>query len=260
MKATPNAIWMSIEDDNRISDWIAQGQSRLRNFIRKRVPNAADVEDILQDSFYELVEAFRLMRPVEHIGPWLFRVAQNRITGLYRKTKPEASTDDVVTAGEDGGLVEFSDLLPSADSGPEAAYARSVLLDELAEALDELPDEHRAVFIAHEIEGRSFKELSVGNWCKREYVAFAQALRRPLAASTASNHLRRIRERMRQMKTKWIERVVKLATFAIVSSIVMAAIIGGMSEGVHELWNWLMPGIFRLPPIQLLASGRPAGP
>lgn len=151
---------MNIDDDTRISDWIARGQSRLRNFIRKHVADAADAEDILQDSLYKLVEAFRLMRPVEHIGPWLFHVARNRITDLYRKTKPEVSSDDLVELEEKKGRPEFRDLLPSPDAGPEAAYARSVLLDELAEALDELPDEQRFVFIAHEVEGRSYQELA----------------------------------------------------------------------------------------------------
>jgi RNA polymerase sigma factor (sigma-70 family) len=160
MEETPSVAWMTNDADNRVSEWITHGQSRLRNFIRKRVPDAADVDDILQDSLYELVEALRLMRPVEHIGPWLFRVARNRITDLYRKKKPEISTDELVEARDGVGWVEFADLLPSPDAGPEAAYARSVLLDELAEALDQLPEEQRAVFIAHEMEGRSFKELS----------------------------------------------------------------------------------------------------
>ena len=151
---------MTIEQDNRISAAIEREQSRLRNFIRKRVADAGDAEDILQDTFYELVATFRMMRPVEHIGPWLFRVARNRITDLYRKKKPDTSINESVEFAEGGGLLELEDLLPSSHAGPEAVYARGVLLDELEDALDELPDEQREVFVAHELEGRSFKELS----------------------------------------------------------------------------------------------------
>jgi RNA polymerase sigma factor (sigma-70 family) len=148
------------DQDRRISEANAREQSRLRNFIRKRVPNAEDAEDILQEAFAELVETLRLMRPVEHIGPWLFRVARNRIIDLYRKRKPEVSTNQPVALDEEGGRAELEDLLPSPDAGPEAVFARSVLLEEIGEALEELPEEQREVFVAHEIEGRSFKEIS----------------------------------------------------------------------------------------------------
>jgi len=147
------------EQDRQISEIIATERSRLRNFIRKRVPNAADAEDLLQEVFYELVEANRLLMPIEHVTGWLFRVARNRITDLFRKKKPEAFSDAAVE-DEDGELMQIEDLLPSPDAGPEALYFRNVLLDELAFALAELPDEQREVFIAHELEGRSFKELS----------------------------------------------------------------------------------------------------
>jgi RNA polymerase sigma factor (sigma-70 family) len=147
------------ERDRQLSEIIAVERSRLRNFIRKRVPNEADVEDLLQEVFYKLVEANRLLMPIEHVTAWLFRVARNRITDLLRKKKPESFSDAAVE-DEDGELLQIEDLLPSPDAGPEALYARSVLLDELELALDELPDEQRAVFVAHELEGRSFKELS----------------------------------------------------------------------------------------------------
>ena len=147
------------EQDRQISEIIATERSRLRNFIRKRVPNAADAEDLLQEVFYELVEANRLLMPIEHVTGWLFRVARNRITDLFRKNKPEAFSDAAVE-DEDGELMQIEDLLPSPDAGPEALYFRNVLLDELAFALAELPDEQREVFVAHELEGRSFKELS----------------------------------------------------------------------------------------------------
>ena len=145
--------------DRRISEIIEEERSRLRNFIRKRAPNEADVEDLLQDVFYELVEANRLLMPIDHVTGWLFRVARNRITDLFRKRKPETFSDAAVE-GEDGELLCVEDLLPSPDAGPEALYARHALLDELESALGELPREQREVFVGHEIEGRSFQELS----------------------------------------------------------------------------------------------------
>ena len=150
---------MTAAQDQRISDAIAREQARLSNFIRKRVPDIADAEDILQDVFYELVESYRLMKPVEQVSAWLFRVARNRITDLFRRKKPQ-SLQDETRAGEDGEALLLSDLLPSPDAGPAAVYARGVLLDELDAALDELPEEQREVFVAHEIEGRGFKELA----------------------------------------------------------------------------------------------------
>jgi RNA polymerase sigma factor (sigma-70 family) len=150
---------MTLEQDQRISDVVRQERSRLRSFIRRRVPDPRDAEDILQDVFYELVEASRLLMPIEHVTGWLFRVARNRITDLFRKKKPEAFGDaDMVDA--DGELLHLVDLLPSPDAGPDAVYARNVMIDELEFALEELPEEQREVFVAHELEGRSFKELA----------------------------------------------------------------------------------------------------
>jgi RNA polymerase sigma factor (sigma-70 family) len=154
----PLSIGM-IEQDRQISEIVAKERPRLRNFIRRRVPDASDVEDILQDVFYKLVEANRLLMPVEHVTGWLFRVARNRITDVFRKKKPEAFSD-VAVEDEEGELLRIEDLLPSPDAGPEALYVRNVLLDELELALDELTDEQREVFVAHELEGRTFKELS----------------------------------------------------------------------------------------------------
>jgi RNA polymerase sigma factor (sigma-70 family) len=151
--------WMMAEQDDRIYEAIDRDKTRLRNFIRRRVADPSDAEDILQEVFYELVETYRLMKPIEQVGAWLFRVARNRITDLFRKRKPEASTNDPV-AEEEGEFLTLEDLLPSRDAGPEAAYARTVLLAELEDALEELPDEQREVFLAHEIEGRSFKDLA----------------------------------------------------------------------------------------------------
>jgi RNA polymerase sigma factor (sigma-70 family) len=150
---------MALEQDQRISEVVKREQSRLRNFIRRRVPDPRDAEDVLQDVFYRLVEANRLLMPIEHVTGWLFRVARNRITDLFRKKKPELFSD-AVSEDEEGEALQIEDLLPSPDAGPEALYFRNLLLDELALALDELPDEQREVFVAHELEGRSFKELA----------------------------------------------------------------------------------------------------
>jgi len=142
---------MALEQDRRISEVVERERSRLRDFVRRRVPDPRDVEDIMQDVFYELVEANRLLMPIEHVTGWLFRVARNRIVDLFRKKKPQRFGDEPI------GLEE---LLPSPDAGPEALHARRALLDELASALAELPEEQRRVFVAHELEGRSFKELA----------------------------------------------------------------------------------------------------
>ncbi len=145
--------------DREISVVMGREGSRLRNFIRRRVPNDADVEDLLQDVFMELVEANRLLMPIDYVTGWLFRVARNRITDWFRKKKPESFSDAVVD-DEDGELLQIEEMLPSPEDGPEALYVRHALLEELKHAVGELPEEQRHVFIAHEIEGRSFKELA----------------------------------------------------------------------------------------------------
>jgi RNA polymerase sigma factor (sigma-70 family) len=152
---------MALEQDQRISEVVKREGSRLRNFIRRRVADPRDVEDVLQDVFYRLVEANRLLMPIDHVTGWLFRVARNRITDLFRKKKPEPFSDAAVE-DEEGELLQIEDMLPSPDAGPEALYFRNLLLDELELALDELPDEQREVFVAHELDGRSFKELAEG--------------------------------------------------------------------------------------------------
>jgi len=151
---------MSADQEQEFSAVFRRERGRLRNFIRKRVANEGDAEDILQEVFSELVESYRLMRPVEQVGAWLFRVARNRITDLFRKTKTQPRGIDVADPGEDEGLGGLEELLPSPAAGPEAAYARSVLLDELEAALEELPAAQREAFVAHALEGRSFKELA----------------------------------------------------------------------------------------------------
>ena len=154
---------MANQQNQRISEVIKREQSRLRNFIRRRVPDREDAEDILQDVFSKLVEANRLLMPIDHVTSWLFRVARNRITDVFRKKKPASFSE---TAGgidrndEDDDLLQLENLLPSSDAGPEALYARKVLLEELELAIDELPQEQRVVFVAHELDGRSFKEMA----------------------------------------------------------------------------------------------------
>jgi RNA polymerase sigma factor (sigma-70 family) len=150
---------MAPDQDQRIADVVTREGSRLRAFIRRRVADPRDAEDILQDVFYELVEANRLLMPIEHVTAWLFRVARNRIVDLFRKKLPER-LGDALLAGDDGRVRPLEDLLPSPDAGPDAQYARQLLLDELELALEELPPEQRAVFVAHELDGRSFKEIS----------------------------------------------------------------------------------------------------
>jgi RNA polymerase sigma factor (sigma-70 family) len=155
----PSSIAWMTEQNRQISEIIAEERSRLRNFIRRRVPDPRDAEDILQDVFYALMEANRMLMPIAHVTGWLFRVARNRITDLFRKKEPKNFSDTAV-AGEDGELLQWEDLLPSPDAGPEALYARTVLLDELELAVEELPEEQREVFVAHVLEGRSFKEIA----------------------------------------------------------------------------------------------------
>jgi len=148
-----------IEQDRQIADVIAKEQSGLRSFIRRRVANDADAEDLLQEVFFELVRAHRLLLPIDFVTGWLYRVARNRITDLFRKKRPQAFSEGALET-EEGELLELEELLPARDGGPEAEYLRNLLLDELRRAVAELPAEQREVFVAHEIEGRSFKELA----------------------------------------------------------------------------------------------------
>lgn len=152
--------WAMTEQDQKISEAIARDEPRLRNFIRRRVADRGEAEDILQDVFYELVEAYRMMKPVEEVTAWLFRVARNRIIDWFRRKSREDARAKPVAISEDGEALRLEEVLPSPDAGPEAAYARSVLIEELDEALDELPEEQREVFVAHELMGRSFKEMA----------------------------------------------------------------------------------------------------
>jgi RNA polymerase sigma factor (sigma-70 family) len=176
--------WTMAEQDQRVSEAIEREQSRLRNFIRKRVADQGDAEDVLQDVFYELVEAYRLMKPIEQVTAWLYKVARNRITDLFRNKKRGIPANEPAVGTENGQDLQWEDLLPSPDAGPESAYARGVLLEELDAALDELPEEQREVFIGHELVGHSFKELaaqtgvSVNTLLSRKHYAVLHLRRR----------------------------------------------------------------------------------
>lgn len=148
-----------IEQDRQIAEVVAEERPRLRSFIRRRISNDADADDLLQDVFFELVEAYRLLTPIDFVTGWLFRVARNRITDFFRKKRPGAFSDEMLE-DEDGEMLDIGDMLPSPDAGPDALYLRGILLDELNVALADLPAEQREAFLAHEMEGRSFKELS----------------------------------------------------------------------------------------------------
>lgn len=160
MSTAVSARTMASEQDHRISDAVQKEQVRLRNFIRRRVADREEAEDVLQDVFYELVLAYRSMEKIEQVGAWLFRVARNRITDLFRKKRPSLLGDQVGVENEEGESLGWEEFLPSGDAGPEAVLVQSMLAEELEEALAELPEEQQRVFIANEIEGRSFKEIA----------------------------------------------------------------------------------------------------
>jgi RNA polymerase sigma factor (sigma-70 family) len=184
MKATASALWMPTEQDQRLSEVVDRERTRLRAFIRRRVADAGDAEDIVQEVFYELVLAYRLMTPIEHVTAWLFRVARNRITDLFRRNGPRALKEGRAAAEGEDATPGLTELAAPRETGPDAAYARAVLLAELQAALDELPEEQREVFVAHELEGRSFRQLaaetgvSVNTLLSRKHYAVLHLRRR----------------------------------------------------------------------------------
>ena len=184
MDAALRKQWPMVDQDQRISEAVSRDQSRLRNFIRRRVPDPGDAEDILQDVFYQLVETYRMMKPVEQVTAWLFRVARNRITDLFRGKSRQMLRDEQPKITEDGEALLLDEFLPSSDAGPDAAYARGVLAEALDDALEELPEEQREVFVAHEVLGYSFKELaaqtgvSVNTLLSRKHYAVAHLRQR----------------------------------------------------------------------------------
>lgn len=160
MHAVPGPLSMNSEQGQRLSAEIARQRPRLRNFIRKRVANDADVEDILQDVLSELVEAYGLMQPIEHVSAWLFRVARNRVTDFFRGKKTDTLRGQPDTLADEDEVLGVAELLPATVSKPESDYWSRFLLEELDTALNELPEEQQEVFIAHELEGKSFKQLA----------------------------------------------------------------------------------------------------
>jgi len=159
MDAALPASPVMADQDKTITEVLARERNRLGRFIRQRVPDPADAEDILQDVWSELVESFRLARPIEQVGAWLFQVARNRIIDRFRRKSARALPIPNVADGDDD-VAALADLLPSPLAGPQAQYARRLLLEELDAALDDLPAEQREVFIAHELQGKSFRELA----------------------------------------------------------------------------------------------------
>jgi RNA polymerase sigma factor (sigma-70 family) len=160
MDAALNDVLTSSAQDREIAATVRRERGRLLAFIRRRVLDSTEAEDVLQEALYELVAAYRLMQPVEQAGAWLMRVARNRIIDRFRKKKPELLADQGVEFDEDEDVGGLEDLLPSPDDGPDAVAIRQLMLEQIETALDELPPEQRAVFIAQELEGASFKELA----------------------------------------------------------------------------------------------------
>ena len=188
--ALPKPLTVSPQD-SEIAAVVRRERGRLLAFIRKRVADAAEAEDVLQEALYELVAAYRLMQPIEQAGAWLVRVARNRIIDRFRKRRPQLLGD--IAAEEEDADATLERLLPAIEDGPEAALVRELLLGELERALAELPDEQREVFIAHELEGASFKELSA-----RSGAGVNTLLSRKRYA------VLRLRERLREVYEEWL--------------------------------------------------------
>ncbi|MEP7244134.1 MAG: RNA polymerase sigma factor [Gammaproteobacteria bacterium] len=188
---------MLTDQDEQIAEAIRRERGRLRAFIRRRVLNDGDAEDILQDVFYELVAAYRSLKPLEEVSAWLFRVARNRIIDRFRRRKPTALADELPQWIEDDNepIAGLEDLLPPVDAGPDAALARQMLLEQLAQAIDELPRDQREVFVAHELEGVSFKEMSAASG-----VGMNTLLSRKRYA------VLQLRERLQKVYEEWFEK------------------------------------------------------
>ena len=194
MDAALNQLLTSSAQDREISATVRRERGRLLAFIRRRVLDAAEAEDVLQEALYELVAAHRLMQPVEQAGAWLMRVARNRIIDRFRKKKPELLADQGVEFDDDDDVGGLEDLLPSPDDGPDAVAMRELMLEKIAAALDELPREQREVFVAQELEGASFKELSA-----RWNVGVNTLLSRKRYA------ILHLRQRLKAVYAEWLE-------------------------------------------------------
>lgn len=151
--------WRFTEQDRLFSEVMKRDRPRLRAFIRHYVGDPGEAEDILQDVFFELLEAYRMMKPIEQVTGWLFRVARNRMVDLFRRRRSSSLSDQAGLDGDDRAIT-LEDLLPSAEEGPDAVYARRVILEALEDAIEELPSEQREIFLAHEVMGKSFKEYA----------------------------------------------------------------------------------------------------
>lgn len=143
-----------------VSQIVHEYKNRLAGFIRRRVDREEDAEDILQDVFYQLAEADLLMKPIDQIAGWLFAVARNRITDLYRKKKPDLFPEPYADAEEETAVIELSSLFADDNHNPETEYLRSLVMEEVEAALNEIPAEQKEAFEMHEIKGMSFEEIS----------------------------------------------------------------------------------------------------
>jgi len=184
------AIADPVSEERDITAVVLRERGRLLSFIRRRIDDATEAEDVLQDALYELVVAQRLAQPVEQVGAWLMRVARNRIIDRFRRKRPELLADQAAAAGEEDAL---EDLLPAADGAPETAAMRALLLQEIEEALAELPREQREVFLAQELDGLTFRELS-----ERSGVSINTLLSRKRYA------VQRLRERLQAVYEEWL--------------------------------------------------------
>ena len=189
--ALPKPSSASLQD-SEIASVVRRERGRLLAFIRKRVADAGEAEDVLQEAFYELVAAYRLMQPIEQVGAWLVRVARNRIIDRFRKRRPQLLGD--IAADEEEADSALDRLLPPVEDGPDAALVRELLLEELEQALAGLPVEQREVFVAHELEGASFKELSA-----RWSVGINTLLSRKRYA------VLRLREKLKEAYEEWLQ-------------------------------------------------------
>lgn len=155
-------VAMTKDQNQAIEETVKKEGPRLLDFIRRRIPDVDDAEDILQDVFYQLIESYRLTKPIEEVAAWLFTVARNKITDRFRKKKPESLEKQLLSrrGEEDGEMLNLAEVLPSSDSPPDVLMLRTAVMEELEEALDELPKEQRDIFMLHEIDGKSFKEIS----------------------------------------------------------------------------------------------------
>lgn len=183
------------EQDRDISATVQRERGRLLAYIRRSIADAAEAEDILQESLYELVVAYRMLQPVEQAGAWLARVARNRIIDRFRRKEVRGRAVQAPADEQDAAEGALADLLPAADGGPEAMAMRAILLEEIETAVAELPEEQREAFVAQELEGVSFREMA-----QRSGVSINTLLSRKRYA------VRFLRARLRAVWDEWLLR------------------------------------------------------